>query len=292
MRKLLAGFALTLSLVVPGIVSAEERYPEAKAIVSVGGPVTEIVYALGQGHRLVGRDTTSQHPAEALSLPDLGYMRQLSAEGVLSIGPDLILARDSSGPPETMEQLRAARIPIVLVHDGFSADAVLASIRIVGQALGAETEAEALALRQAKALAELREETQQITEKKRVLFVLSTDGGRLNAAGAGTGADGLITLAGGVNVMAEAFESYKLVNDEAVITAAPDVILMMEGRGNHSGRAEEILALPAIAPTPAAAARAFVTVPPAALGFGPRTADMARELFTVLYGPVTAQHEQ
>nr|WP_236638424.1 ABC transporter substrate-binding protein [Mangrovicoccus ximenensis] len=125
--------------------AAAQSYPDASAIVSIGGPLTEIVYALEQGDRLAARDTTSLYPPEAQALPDVGYMRQLSAEGVLSAGPDLILARDTAGPPEVLEQLQAASVPVVLVHDGFTAEAVAASIRSVGRALGEEPAAEALA---------------------------------------------------------------------------------------------------------------------------------------------------
>ena len=118
----------------------------------------------------------------------------------------------------------------------------------------------------------------------RVMFVLSVDNGRLNASGRGTGAHGMIELAGAENVLADDFEGYKLLNDEAVLLAAPDIVIMMEGRGNHGGRAEEVLALPSVAVTPAGENGGFLTVPGAALGFGPRTADAAIELNERLYG--------
>lgn len=260
------------------LTASAESYPEAGAIVSVGGPITEIIYALGEEDRLVARDTTSLFPAEALDLPDVGYMRRLSAEGVLSVGPDLIIARSTSGPVEALDQLRGADVPIVFIEDGFSADAVVASVETVGEALGVGDKASELADTLRADLAILAEETAAMSDKPRVLFVLSTDNGRLNASGRGTGANGIIELSGGINVMGEEYEGYKLLNDEAVILAAPDVVVMMEGRGNHSGRAEEVLALPSLALTPAGQNGAFVTVPGAALGFGPRTPELARAL--------------
>ena len=105
-------------MVATGVVA--ESYPNASAIVSVGGPVTEIIYALGEQDRLVGRDTTSVYPPEANDLPNVGYMRALSAEGVLSLSPDLILARSTSGPPVTLDQLAASSVPIVLVEEQLS----------------------------------------------------------------------------------------------------------------------------------------------------------------------------
>lgn len=256
------------------------------AVVSVGGPITEIIYALGQGDHLVARDTTSVYPAAALDLPDVGYMRRLSAEGVLSVGPDLIIARDTSGPPEVLDQLKAAAIPVVLVHDGFSGDAILRAIDTIGTALNADETAADLSAKVSAELDNLALETSAIDEPKSVLFVLSADAGRLNVAGADTGADGLISLAGGVNAMAEAFSGYKLLNTEALLAANPDVILIMKRQGaasEHDLSAQTLLAHPGIAPTNAGEHQAVITVDSAALGFGPRTPEMAKGLFQALY---------
>ena len=288
-RSLLMGAACALSLTTTAL-AEDQSYPDADAIVSVGGPVTEILFALDAGERVIARDTTSMFPAEAMALPDVGYMRRLSPEGVLSVGPDLIIARHTSGPVETLDLLRAASVPVVLVRDGFSGEAVSAAIRTVGTAIGAEDKAEALAGEVEADLAALTSEIAKVGHKKRVMFILSNDGGRLNVAGRNTGADGIITLAGATNVMAESYEGYKLVNDEAIIEAQPDLVLMMSGRGDHAGRKEEILALPAIVPTPAGKNGAFHVINGAALGFGPRTAEFARELHLAIYGDEAVSH--
>ncbi|WP_412563943.1 heme/hemin ABC transporter substrate-binding protein [Thalassobius sp. MITS945101] len=269
---------------------AEESYPDAKAIVSIGGPVTEILFALGAGERVVARDTTAQFPAAVMELPDVGYMRRLSAEGVLSVGPDLIIARHTSGPPETLDLLRAASVPVVLVQDAFTGEAVSAAIRKVGSAIGEGKKAETLATEVEADLNQLAVDIADVAEKKRVMFILSNDGGRLNVAGRDTGAHGIITLAGGDNMMGPAFSGYKLLNDEAIIKAQPELILMMTGRGDHEGRAEEILALPAIASTPAGVNGAFQVIPGAALGFGPRTAAFARSLHDIIYDEKPVRH--
>ncbi|MCH2078822.1 MAG: ABC transporter substrate-binding protein [Rhodobacteraceae bacterium] len=261
-----------------------ETYADASRIVTVGGPVTEIVYALGEEDRIIARDTTSVFPAEANALPDVGYMRRLSAEGVLSVAPDLIIARSTSGPIEAIDQLKSASIPIVFVEDTFTAEAVIEAINTVGTALGATEKSEALAADVQADLDRLAAKVSDLEAQQRVLFILSMDGGRVNAAGSGTGANGIIELAGGINVMAESYSGYKLVDAEAIIEAAPDVVLMMDGRGNHSGRKEEVLSLPAIALTPAGQNDGFITVPGAALGFGPRTGQLGLELHDSLYG--------
>lgn len=255
-------------------------------VVSIGGSVTEIVYALGQDKRLVARDTTSSYPAEVTALPNVGYARALSPEGVLSIAPDLILATEGAGPPETLEVLKAANVTFIEVPEVFSAKGVAQKIETVGAALGQEAEARALAdqvtaeleaaLSRAKAAAGDR--------PKKVLFILSTQGGRIMAGGQETAADGIIRMAGGVNAV-QAFSGYKQITDEAVSAAAPDVILAMDRSGDHGMSAEKMLSIPALIPTPAAQVGALVRMNGLhLLGFGPRTASAVTELSNALYG--------
>lgn len=254
-------------------------------ILSIGSEVTEIVYALGQGHRLLARDSTSTWPEAARALPDVGYMRALSPEGVLSVGPSLILSSEGAGPPETIEVLRSADIDFVEVSGGFDAEAIAAKIRTIGAALDVPDKAEALAqevttaLEQVVARAEARD-----GERKRVLFILSAAGGKLTVGGPNTGADAVIRMAGGVNA-AEGFDGYKALTDEAASVAAPDVILMMDRGGAHDLSAEALFALPALAITPAAETRSLIRMDGLKLlGFGPRTAAAVSELNTALYG--------
>jgi iron complex transport system substrate-binding protein len=276
MKRLILALALAA---LPVVAAQAQTYPEARRIVAIGGPVTELIFALGAGDRVIARDTTSTYPEEVNALPDVGYMRQLSAEGVLSVDPDLIVTRDTAGPLEALDQLRAAAIPMVEVHDGFSPEAVIAAMRRVGTALGLVEEGEALATQAEADFAELARRTAG-GPVARVMFVLSNQGGRLNVAGAGTGADGLITLAGGENVMAAEFQGYKILSDEAIIAAVPDVIVMMERTG--SAALDEmrggVMELPAVRLTPAGRNDALLRVPGAALGFGPRTAAFAQDL--------------
>lgn len=275
MRRVLCA----LALIAAPLAASGQSYPEAKSIVAIGGPVTETIFALGEGHRVVARDSTSLFPAEVTALPEVGYMRQLSAEGLLSVGPDLIITRDTAGPPEVLDQLRAASIPMVETRDAFSADAVSANVRVVGAALGVGDKAETLARTIEADFAELAAAAAQ-GAGPRVMFILSNQGGRLNVAGGATGADGILTLAGAVNVFAADYSGYKIASDEAIIAAAPDVILMMKPTGEeaHDTRRADILALAAVSQTPAGQGGHVVMVDPAALGFGPRTAALALQL--------------
>lgn len=99
---------------------------DTSRIVSIGGAVTEILYALGLDKRVIAVDTTSLYPPRALAeKPNVGYMRQLSAEGVLGLGPSLVLASEGSGPKETIAVLEAARVPFVHVPEVFSGDGIM-----------------------------------------------------------------------------------------------------------------------------------------------------------------------
>ncbi|MFW5641894.1 MAG: heme/hemin ABC transporter substrate-binding protein, partial [Roseicyclus sp.] len=242
-----------------------------------GGAVTEIVYALGQGDRLVARDTTSSYPAEAEDLPDVGYVRALSPEGVLSVDPDLILAIEGSGPPEAMEVLRAADIPFVTVPEGYDAAAILRKIDVIAEALDVPEEGARLAAEVETALAEATAPGLS-GPAPRVLFILSMQGGRIMAAGRDTAAEGIIGLAGGVNAM-QGFDGYQQVSDEAVLQADPDVILMMDRSGDHAADNSQIVAHPALGRTRAAETGAILRQPGLLLlGFGPRTPEAVEAL--------------
>ena len=104
-------------------------------IVSIGGDVTEIVYALGAGERVAAVDITSRHPREAQDLPQVGYMRQLSAEPILSLSPALILAIADSGPPLVLDQLQSAGTCLALVPDEHSPEGVIRKVEAVAAAL-------------------------------------------------------------------------------------------------------------------------------------------------------------
>jgi len=283
MRLPLHTIALSLALfTTPLALHAADR------VLAIGGSVTEIIYALGAEDRLIARDTTSVYPEAATTLPDVGYMRALAPEGVLSVNPDLIISEAGAGPAETLEVLKEAEVELVEVPDSYTTQGILDKITTIGAATGKTAEAEALATKLRDDLDAVAEKVASIpdTDRKRVLFVLSTRGGRIMASGTNTAADGIIGMAGGINALT-GFEGYKLMTDEAVSQAAPDVILMMDRGGDHGAPNAELLALPSIKPTPAAASGSVVRMNGLyLLGFGPRTADAALELATSLYGPL------
>lgn len=270
-----------------GVVFALAALPaladEAPRVVSLGGSVSEIVVALGAGDDLVARDTTSTYPESLTALPDVGYVRALSPEGVLSVKPSLILAEDGAGPPEAIEVLKAAGVAFHSIPGTPSPEGVAEKITAVAAALNVPDRGATLAAKVTRDFAEVRALTAGVTTPRRVLFILSLKGGRIMAAGAGTEAEGIISLAGGINA-ATGFDGYKPMTDEAVLIAAPDVILMMDREGDLAIADAEVMAHPALAATPAAGAGAIIRMDGMLLlGFGLRTPEAMHTLHAALY---------
>ena len=289
---LLGGVAFATGVTVHDARNRDVTIGDPARIVSIGGAITEILYALGFEDRLAGVDATSLYPAAALrDKPNVGYMRQLSAEGVLGLNPSLVLAVQGSGPKETMDVLEAAKVPLVLVPETFSEQGLLDKIRLVGHAMDANKRAECLTAAVTTDLAQLRELRGKVTRPVRVMFVMSLLNGRAMAAGQKTAANEIIALAGGVNAI-DSYDGYKIINDEAIVAARPDVVLSIQ-RGKDSVEAETVYLHPAFALTPVAANKGFVSMEGLyLLGFGPRTAAAARDLSIQLYPSLAPQAEK
>ena len=283
------GLARAAGITVHDARDRDVRIDNPARIVAIGGAITEILYALGFEDRLAGVDSTSLYPPAALrDKPNVGYMRQLSAEGVLGLNPSLVLAMQGSGPKETIEILDAAKVPLVMVPETFSEQGLLDKIKLIGHAMGADPRAECLTRAVADDLAQLRELRGRVAKPVRAMFVMSLLNGRAMAAGKVTAANEIIQLAGAVNAI-DAYEGYKPINDEAIIAAKPDVVLSI-ARGKDSVEADAIFAHPAFALTPAASNKAFISMEGLyLLGFGPRTAAAARDLSLKLYPALAPQ---
>lgn len=289
LRQIGMAVAVTAGLTVlaglPGPAVAEEA--KAQRVLAIGGAVTEIVYQLGEQDRLVGRDSTSTFPPEANELPNVGYIRALSPEGVLSVKPDLILARENNGPHEAVEVLKSTGIRWVDVPDEFTLEGIAENISIVAAELGVPEKGEALQKKVAADIAKAQERLASIKRKHKVMFVLALTDDKVNAAGKNTAANNIIELAGGENVITE-FSGYKQISNEAVINAAPEVIVMMNGRSesaDHNAVNSMIETHPALATTPAVRNGKIIRMDGMLLlGFGPRTGMAISELAQALYG--------
>jgi heme transport system substrate-binding protein len=255
---------------------------DTSRIVSIGGAVTEILYALGVGDRVIAVDQTSTFPPAATLKPNVGYMRTLSPEGVLKVSPSLILAIEGSGPADAIEILEHASVPFVVVPEAKDAEGVAKKIRFIADAAGVPLEGEKVAQAVLGDFAALSKSLASVKERRKAAFILAMGNGSPIVGGAGTSADALFKLASIDNALA-AVKDYKPANDEAMIEAAPDAVVVMSDR-NHSMNADTLFAMPAFANSPAAKTKTLVGLPGLyLLGFGPRTAHAARDIAAALY---------
>ena len=252
-------------------------------IVTLGGSITETVYALGAGSQIVRVDASSLYPEAATEKPSVGYFRRLSAEGVLSLNPTLVLALEGTGPPPVLDQLRSAGVQVRLIQDSPTVVGAKDKIRTIGQILGREGRADSLIARMERDLTEARDLRTEGTATPQVLFIYARGAGSMNVAGRATSAEAMIELAGAENAIS-GFEGFKPMTAEAVASAAPDVILMpsrgLESIGGVDGLAEQ----PGISLTPAGENRRIVQMDDLLLlGFGPRLGTAVKTLTRKLH---------
>jgi iron complex transport system substrate-binding protein len=284
--------AIVGSLVALGLGTAPWRKPRAAdtpRVVSVGGALTEIVCALGAQRWLVGTDTTSIVPPAVLTLPKVGYQRTLSAEGVLSLRPTLVLATADAGPPAALEQLQSAGVRVMRADGDHSFDALTRNVATIADALALPAEGKALDARLrgewSSTLAAIERSTRADRKRPKVIFILSHAATNVQVAGRGTAADAMIRYAGGVNALTAdgGFNGYRPLAAEAVVAAAPDFILTTREGVEALGGIDALLARPGLALTPAGRARRVIA-PEALLllGFGPRLPQAVSELAQAL----------
>lgn len=268
MRPLVFAFAL---LFAGSALAAPER------IVSLGGDVTEIIFALGKGDAVAAVDLTSMYPEAATKLPKVGYVRALSAEGILAMKPDLILASGDAGPAETLEQLQNAGIPIVTLPKDHSLAGIQNKIVSVADALGVKTEGEKLAA-SFDAERQDAEKAAKAGTPVDAVYIMARSDGALIGAGKGTAADAMLAAAGLHNVLEEA-NGYKPVSGESLVEAAPAIIVTGERTIQACGGLDKFKQNPALAPTPAVKGdHVLVFDDMYLLGLGPRAAKAASEL--------------
>jgi len=277
MRRYLGAAALFTLL--PSLVAAAP----AQRIVSLGGDVTEIVYALGNGGAVVCDDQTALYPPAATKLRQVGYLRTLAAEGVLACRPDLIIASKDAGPPAAVTQLQNTGVKFVQVPNGHDPDGVAQKIAVVADALGRKDEGARLV---AKFKTDMKAALNQAAAAKdhpRTLFLMTQGPGGAMAAGSGTGADAMLKLAGANNVAT--FEGYKTLTVESAIALKPDIILVGTQALDMMGGLKAFEARPEIAMTPAGKSGRIVAMDMLLLlGFGPRMPDALQQLVRSLHG--------
>jgi iron complex transport system substrate-binding protein len=253
--SLVAAASLALAPAAPAAsLSCGDAPRDASRIAVAGGSLTEILYELGEEERIVAVDRTATYPPAARELPQLGYVRNISAEGLLSMQPTFVLGEHDMGPPQVLEQLERLDVDVLLVPEEFSVDGIRAKIRCVAAAVGRDAEGAMLA---AQLLTGVADNAAQQIERAVVdttapagIVLLGLREGAPVAAGADTSGEGLLRMAGVRNLMT--FEGWKPVSVEAMAAARPEFIVIPERGVQMAGGVDALLEHPALRLTPAA----------------------------------------
>ncbi len=266
------------------LLSALTAQAEPARIVTAGSAVTEIAVALGLAPRIVAVDTSGKEIDGMGDKPDVGYVRMLGAEGILSQKPDLVLVSSEAGPAPVLEQIRAAGVDVVVVPNGHSLDNIADKIRAVATATGRTEDGDKLITRVETDLQTLRATTTSgDRERPGVVFLLARHGGALMAAGSDTAAHAMIEASGGRNICAD-FTGYQPLSAEIFAAATPDFVIVSESVGGND--AELLASVPGLGAAQVAGELRVIRVDDAAfLGFGPRTPSAAAEVALALRRP-------
>ncbi|AOM40316.1 heme/hemin ABC transporter substrate-binding protein [Xenorhabdus hominickii] len=246
----------------------------AERIVTIGGDVSEIIFALGEGQNVVARDSTSQNPKALLSLPDVGYMRMLNAEGILSMHPTLVIASELAQPSLVLKQVEDSGVKVIKVTSTASLEAVPEKIMTVAKAVNQEKRGEELVAQFHQQLADIS--TSKISTK--VIFVMSHGGIMPMAAGQQTAADQIIRAIGATNAM-QNIQGYRPLSQEGVIASKPNLLLISTEGMKTLGSMDKVWQLPGLSFTPAGKQKQVVVVDEMGLlGFGIQTPAVMKKI--------------
>ncbi len=262
MKKILIAL---LTLTCSFAISASER------IVVAGGSITELVYALGAGDRVVGVDETTSWPAETKNLPHIGYWKQLSAEGILSLNPSLFITWQDAAPQIIFEQLKPQKVEVItLARIPATVEQMYSNIHLLAQTLQLVEQGDQLVNQLSERLANIAQKNRVRGKSIDVLFILSAGSSAPQIAGQGSVADIILTLAGANNLAKH--QQYKSYSAEAIIAANPEVIIVTSQMTENG--LDRLSQVPGITRTSAWKNKRIVIIDQALiLGMGSRVAD-------------------
>lgn len=293
MRRPVALIALCAGLVLSSPLLAADL---PQRWVSAGGALSEWISALGGEARLVGVDTTSQHPQSLKALPSIGYQRQLSAEGILSLRPDVLVGTEEMGPPPVLAQVRGAGVRVELFSSEADLAAVDQNLKHLGELLGAQQKASELSTDYHQQLDALQAKIKQAQAGQKapgVLLLVGHAGAKPLIAGQGTSGDWLLRQAGARNLADH--QGYKNFSVEALAALDPDVVVFSDRALDGEQALKALLKEnPALAASRAVRDKRLVSLDPTLLvgGLGPRLPATLHELAGAFYPAAKASLSQ
>ena len=251
----------------------------SNSIVVAGGSITEIIYFLNLQNKLVGVDVTSNYPLNAKKLPSIGYIRNLSIEGLLSLKPNLILAEDSIGPPIIVKQLNKTSVEFRMIKNNYTIDGINEKFLCISKILDVEIKNNIDYKKFVNNVKKLKSFVKNNNkEKKDILLILMMKGTSPIIAGKNTSGHGFIKMIGQNNSMGK-ISGWKPVSSEQILIANPNYIIVTKRALKDFTSIEKFLKLPGISSTEAAKNKnVFIKDGMSLLGYGPRTINVAKEI--------------
>ena len=265
-----------LVLISFGIVLTWQIY--AQRIITAGSSSTEIVCQLGLCDQIIATDRTSLYPPQMQSLPSIGYRSSITAEGIISLNPDIMILEKGYVKDVILEQLKNAGKQTLVVENKSNLEDTKSRIRQIAKTLDKQAEGEKLINTIDQQLSDLQKKINADSSKPKVLCVYARGAGNMSVAGKNTGFM-LIELAGVQNAVPN-IEGYKPLNAEALINANPDYLLFFESGLQSLGGVDQVLKLPGVLQTTAGKKKQIIAIDGVKLtNWGPRLAEAANEVF-------------
>ncbi len=285
---------IAILLSVKLVISPSALATETDKIISIGASITEMISDLGLQDNIIAVDSTSLHAsAEYSSLPSVGYQRNLSAEGLLSLSPDIIIGTTDMGPDFVVNQLKDSDVELVLFDPAYSVEELKQNIKQLSGLLSQNSDSAQLIV-QIEQQVQTLDQIKTATQQQKALFLLSHTRGAPRISGSGTAADALINSLGFRNAAAE-FEGYRVLSSESIIAINPEIILVLNTRASPIDKEILIKMLPGIESTDAIVDDKLSTVTGSSLsgGFGPGiVSEMIRILNNLGFNDQDAQSNQ
>ena len=271
---------LTISTISSESLDPCNKSSDLSRVVIAGGSITEIIYMLELNDHLAAVDVTSNYPESAKTLPSVGYVRNLSTEGILSLNPSLLLGENDIGPHIVIEQLREIGLDMRIIPEDQSSKGIVEKVYCIGKIMGlsrSEIKRKTKKLEEsARRLDKLVNEG--LLESTSIMFVLNIRGSTPIIAGKGTSGDGFISMIGCQNVFKN-IEGWKAISEESVLEVNPDYIILPDENIHKGSGIKTILDNPIFMNTRAGKSQNFIFEDAMAmLGFGPRTLHIASEI--------------
>ena len=252
-------------------------------IVIVSKQLTELMFALGAGDKIVGVDLSSTYPPEAQKLVTVGYHRMLSSEGIISLSPTLVMHNGGIAPESVVTQLEKVGIPMKKYMDTPNIDSAKSLIMLLAREYNNEKKGVELCNKLDTDMKTALEKAKQYTDKPKVLIIHY--GRQMNnyfvMGNRGTAND-MLTWAGGVN--AADTSGFRNLSAEVIVRSQPDVILATDFGFDRTGGAEHFVELPGINLTPAAKNHRIYRIEEHDLVYlGPRTGENVMKIQELIH---------